>query len=296
MRGPLETLLAVRVFPTYRTSVYGRHDAVLARLEDLGVKRISHKITPGLSAATIDFTQRAFRELGIVSWLTVGRPRSPLGATEWEQVVDLLRGPLAGMVERCFGWNEPNHDRGGEPVSPQWPELTAAHQAQLWNRVKPLGIKIGTPQLWSGSLDVHDADLARLAPLIAGSFDHIGWHLYPRGGVGTELIDRFEAVYQQQLGDFPAVCTEAGFLDAANYEGGAANLTATEKADLVPQLVDAYYARGLGLSYFELLDDPDLSASSREAGLGLVECPTTDPSTWVDKPAFAALKERLARA
>lgn len=291
--GPAHDLVAVRVFPSYRSAVYSQHDAVLARLGALGVKRITHKITPSMAPAAIEFTQRAYREHAIESWLTVGEPRVPLTTNQWDGVEALLSGPLAGMVERCFGWNEPNHGRGGGPLTDQWPQQTAAHQEQLWARVKPLGIKVGTPQLWSGSFEIHDADLARLAPLIEGTFDHVGWHLYPRGGVGVDLLEQFEATYRRLLGDFPVVCTEAGYLDAAGYTGGAANLTPTEKARLVPQLVDAYTSRGHGLSYFELLDDPDASASGREAGLGLVECRAIDPVTWQDKPAFDALRSFL---
>ena len=288
-------LVAVRVFPTYRAEVYGQHDAVLARLGTLGVKRISHKFSPLTDPATIAFTRRAYHEHGIKSWLTVGEPRVPLTTSQWDKMEALLAGPLAGMVERCYGWNEPNHGRGGGPLTDQWPEQTAAHQKQLWARAKPLGIKVGTPQLWSGSFDTHDADLARLAPLIEGNFDHIGWHLYPRGGVGVDLIEEFEATYRRLLGDFPVVCTEAGYLDAAGYTGGAANLTSAQKADLVPKLVDAYTSRGYGLSYFELLDDPDASEAGREASLGLVECKGIDPATWKNKPAFDALRSSLVR-
>lgn len=293
MSRPDLQLVAVRVFPTYRTRAYSQYDAVLARLGDLGIKRISHKIAPGMAPEAVEFTRRAYREHGIKSWLTVGEPRVSLGPRQWDEVEALLTGPLAGMVERCYGWNEPNHVRGGTTVPADWLRGTAEHQRELWGRVEPLGIKVGTPQLWSGDLDAHDADLALLAPMIAGTFDHVGWHLYPRGGVGIDLIERFEATYRDLLGEFPVVCTEAGYLDAAEYDGGAANLTPTAKADLVPQLVDAYTSRGYGLSYFELLDDPDASASEREAGLGLVECDSVDPSTWTDKPAFEALRARL---
>ena len=114
--------------------------------------------------------------------------------------------------------------------------------------------------------------------------------------MGAALIDRFETIYRRLLGAFPVVCTEAGYLDAAGYVGGAANLSPSQKADLVPRLVDAYVSRGYGLSYFELLDDPDATESDRESNLGLVECPSTDPTTWVDKPAFGSLRERLARS
>ena len=80
MSRPPRQLVAVRVFPTYRGAVYGRHDAVLERLGDLGVTRMSHKLAPGIDAATIAFTRRAFDEHGIRSWLTVGAPRVPLAS------------------------------------------------------------------------------------------------------------------------------------------------------------------------------------------------------------------------
>ncbi len=296
MVRPEARLVAVRVFPSYNTKVYRHHDAVLARLGDLGVKRMSHKMTPGLAsnAAVIAFTQRAYFEHGIKSWLTMGEPLAPLSSADWDRMIKALKGPLAGMVDRVYGWNEPNHVRGGGRLPSNWHSMTAAHQHQLWSRVSPLGIKVGTPQLWSGDLNRHDADLAKLAPGIRGSFDHIGWHLYPRGGVGVELLDRFDATYRRTLGTFPVVCTEAGHFTAPNYTGGAVNVTEAQQADYLPKLVDEYLSRGYGLSYFELLNDPDPTGANREAHLGLFRTPSLDPGTWTPKPAFSSLKARLA--
>jgi len=282
----------VRVFPSY-TNVYGQHDAVLARLGDLGIKRMSHKITPLMDAASIVFTQRAFQEHGIKSWLTVGEPRVPLTASDWDRITALLTGPLAGMVDRCYGWNEPNHVRGGGALPVDWQLMTGAHQTQLWQRVAPLGIKVGTPQLWSGDFATHDADLVKLAPVIAGKFDHIAWHLYPRGGVGVDLLDRFEATYRAALGVHPVVCTESGYCTAPNYTGGSKAVTEGEEATVLPQLIDAYVSRGHGLSLFELLDDPDPSGANRESHFGLVRCPSLDPATWSPKPAFDAARSRF---
>ncbi len=294
--NPASKLVAVRVFPSYRTKVYGQHDAVLARLADLGIKRMSHKLTPAIasSAAVISFTQRAYFQHGIKSWLTMGEPRVPLSAADWTKMVDVLKGPLAGMVDRVYGWNEPNHNRDGGALPSDWPAMTAAHQAQLWARVAPLGIKVGTPQLWSGDFDRHDADLVKMAPGIRGKFDHIGWHLYPRGTVGVELLDRFDATYRRSLGTFPVVCTEAGYFSAPNYTGGAVNITESQAAEYLPKLVDEYVKRGYGLSYFELLNDPDPTGANREASLGLIRTPSIDPRTWTPKPAYTALKNRLA--
>lgn len=292
-------LTAVRVFPSYRAKAYGQHDAVLRKLSELGIKRMSHKMTPAIarSADVIKFTQEAYNLHGIKTWLTMGEPHTPLSASDWDDMVAALKGPLAGMVERVYGWNEPNHIRGGGTLPSNWVTMTATHQAELWKRVSPLGILVGTPQLWSGSLDVHDADAAELGPAIWGNFDHIGWHLYPRSGGAENVqnIDRFYALYSKLFGPgFQVICTEAGYLDAANYTGGATNSTAEQKAVLVRLLVEEYRRRGWGISYFELLDDPDLTDANREENLGLVECRAVDPATWTNKPAFDALRGYLA--
>lgn len=295
--GAAASMVAVRVFPSYSTKVYAHHDAVLARLGELGIKRISHKLTPAVASnkAVIAFTQRAYTQYGIKSWLTMGEPHVTLSPADWDKMEATLRGPLAGMVDRVYGWNEPNHIRSGGPLPSNWHETTAAHQRQLWARVSPLGIKVGTPSLWSGDFAKHDADLAKLAPGLRGSFDHIGWHLYPRGGVGEDLLDRFDATYRKQMGTFPVVCTEAGHFTAPKYVGGAVNITQDQQAFCVPKMVDAYLARGYGLSFFELLDDPDPSGANREAHLGLINTPAMDPTTWTPKPAFDSLKARLAQ-
>ena len=84
------------------------------------------------------------------------------------------------------------------------------------------------------------------------SFDHVAWHLYPRGTAGERLLDRFETTYRRRLGTHPVVCTEAGYFTAPHYNGGAVNLTEAEQARYLPQLLDLYVSRGYGISYFEL--------------------------------------------
>lgn len=291
--------VAVRVFPSYSYATYGNHAAVLDLLGKLGIKRMSHKMTPAIAGQkdVIKFTQDAYNQHGIRSWLTMGEPRTPLSSGDWDKMMAAINGPLAGMVSRVYGWNEPNHIRGQGHAPPSWVQDAADHQAVLWSRMQGTKIKVGTPQLWSGDLDVHDADAALIGPLIRGKFDHVGWHLYPRSGGAENLknIERFKAVYQKALGgDFKVICTEAGYLDAKNYTGSAKNFTPEEKARLVPLLVEEYIKRpGWGMAYFELNDDPDKSESDREASLGLVECLGIDPSTWTPKPAFYALRDYL---
>lgn len=298
--NPKHALVAVQVFPSYRPKTYGNHAAVLTRLADLGVKRMRHMMSPVIArdAKVIKFTQDAYNLLGIKSWLTMGPPRVTMSDSGWDAMEECLQGPLAGMVELVSGWNEPNHLRPGSnqpPLTPDWPQKTVDHNQEMYDRFSSFIPKVGSPQLWSGKFGQHEADVKKLtAAGINSTFNTILWHLYPRGGVGEGLLDMFEALYRAQWGNLPVICTEAGYLDAENYTGGAANLTPAEKARLVPLLLDAYVKRGFGVSYFELLDDPNPSESDREASLGLVECKGLDPKTWTDKPAFNAFHDYLA--
>jgi len=290
-------LVAVRVFPSYRSATYGQHEAVLARLGALGVKRISHQMSPNIAGAAdvIKFTQNAYNRYGIKSWLTMGEPRVTLTAADWDKMQAAVDGPLRGMVEMVSGWNEPNHYRSGAPLTADWAARAVAHNREMYRRFSSTIPKIGTPQLWSGDFTAHDAAVRQLAQEgLKGSFNTITWHLYPRGDVGEDLLVRFETLYRQYWGAQQIICTEGGYLDAANYTGGASNMSPTEKARLVPLWADTYVKRGYGCSYFELLDDPDPAEANREASLGLVECKGIDPSTWSDKPAFASLKNYLA--
>ncbi len=289
---PRQSLVAVRVFPTYRNKVYADHAAVLSRLGDLGIKRISHKITPSMGKDVVTFTQRAYEEHGIKSWLTVGEPNVVLTPAQWDEIVGLLTGPLAGMVDLVAGYNEPNN---GGPSD--WATRSVNHNRELFRRLEGVIPKIGTPQLWSGNLTRHDNDLALLKRAgLAGSFNTFAWHLYPRGGVGVNLIDRFESTYRSTFGDFPIICTEAGYStpDLAAYTGGARIVSEADQAKLLPQLVEAYVARGHGISYFEMLDDPDPTGGNREAHFGLWHTPALDPATWSTKPAFSTFKAKIA--
>lgn len=282
--NPLRALVRVRVFPHYKDKNYGQHDKVIALLADLGAGA-SGLLTHDMSDAVIDFYRRAYEATGTKAWLTVGEPRKPLSAAQWDRIVAILTGSLNGMVDMCSGWNEPNHVRGGGTLPADWAKTTGAHQAELYRRVKPLGIKVGTPQLWSGNLNDHDRDLRTLAPLIKGNFDTAAWHLYPRGGTGADLVTRFDATYKTTLGEWPVVCTEAGYFTGTTDGTGAKPVTEAEQADLWPQHIRLYTDRGYGISVFEMLDDP---AGGREGTLGIVR------ADWTPKPAYAAIKALLA--
>lgn len=275
-------LVAVRVFPHYSSRNYGEHEKVLTLLGQLGIKRISGLLGPSTVQHVGGFYKKAFDRYGIKTWFTVGAPREVLTDAQWTAIGNALKG--APHVEIVSGWNEPNHSRGGGTLPSNWADTTAAHQARLWDIAHPLGLMVGTPQLWSGTMSTHDADLKKLAPKIVGKYDTTSWHLYPRGTVGKDWVDRFYGLYESVLGKHPVVCTEAGYFTGSADGTGANPVTEAQQADFLPKHVRLYTDRGDRISYFELLDDP---SGGREGSLGLVR------ADWTPKPAFGTLRDML---
>lgn len=285
--------VGIRVFPQYSGATYSNHARLLDDLERLGVRRISGLLTPNMAADEIAFYQEAHTRMGIEVWFAVGRPGTVLTVAQWTQVRNLLSGPLAGMVEVASGWNEPNHQVGGD-----WATVTANHQNRLWAEIQDVNqasgqdILVGTPPLWSGNINEQYADLRELAPKILGHYDIINWHQYPHGNTGSaleEFIDRQVTEFRNAYGDFPMLNSESGYSTSVN-SGSGNPVTEAQQAALVDDLVLFHQERGIWISYFEFYNDPDASLSNREAHFGFVYTPTLDPSTWRDKPAFAVFQ------
>lgn len=302
-------LTAVAVFPTYTTKTYGKHAAVLAKLQALGIKAMRHQLMPNMSTAVQQFTADAFA-MGISSWVTVGTPRTPFTTAQWDACEALLKGPLRGKISRVFSWNEPNNQRSSsDPPTTNWDTLTVAEAKKLWAMMQRVNadyatdgtrrILVGTPGLWSGSIPQQYTDLGKIAAGLAGTYDFISWHLYMRPVDGTwdpALCVDEETRFRQILNDQTSqiVCTESGLFTAPNYTGGSNPVTEAQQATIIPQLVNWYVSRGYGFCYFELLDDPDSTGSLREASFGVVRCPAIDPNTWTLKPGFGAFRDAIA--
>lgn len=291
--------LAIRVFPQYSGASYSNHEAVLSTLGRLGVTRVSALLTPTMSADEISFYQKASSRYGIRVWFAVGAPGVTLSDADWTKARGLLTGPLAGIAELCSGWNEPNHR-----LAEDWSTGTANHQKKLWSNIQQVNassgqsIRVGTPPLWSGDIAMQFSDLRLLAPKIQGAYDTINWHMYPHGNKGTALaamIDRQVTEFRAAYGKVPMVNSECGYFTPSNYTGGSNPSTEAEQAAQLPDLVAFHLNRGIALSYFELLDDPDSTGANREAHFGLVRTPSLSPSTWTDKPAFAVFKSLVTK-
>lgn len=289
--GGVNPDVGIRVFPHYSGATYGNHEAVLDDLGRLGVDRVSGLLTANMSSDEITFYRNAYSRHGIKFWAAVGAPGDVYTDADWAKVRDILSDPakLKGIVEVASGWNEPNH-RVSNFVAP-----TAAHQSKLWTNVQQVNaatgqnIKVGTPPLWSGNINTQFNDMRALAPHIQGKYNLINWHMYPHGNTGSalqDMIDRQISEYRSAYGNFPMLNSESGYSTSVNSSNGNP-VTEAQQAALIDDLILFHTQRNVDISYFEFLNDPDASLSNREAHFGLIYTPSTDPSTWRDKPAFA---------
>ncbi len=210
-------------------------------------------------------------------------------------------------------------------LPPDWKQQTGAMQGELWTRVngtngvnaslvaagKPK-IQVGMAVLHSGDLVGHFTDLEALAPFIKGKFDAITWHLYPRGqdpnGVdlgsnGTTELDFWFKSFQDLFGtNLPVWCTEAGYLTAPKYTGGAANVKIETAAIYLEKMILEWSLRQATgaapktyIGQFELIGDPDPTQADREKNLGMIlpATDTVDATKWTARTTYTRIKNGL---
>lgn len=300
---------SVRIFPTRAApNVYSQiADTTAGKGWLTGLKpgAVTHLITPSWGNAARDVTTYLGGQ-GIKSVLTVGVPQVRYTSGQWEDMI----GEIAGVGDHLLmvnGQNEINHIRGGGALPADWIDIAVTHQEQLWDRMTPVNearrlagkprILIGSPNLWSGAVATHHADLASTARLMRNYCDVACFHLYPRGVHPDWSLDEFIAEYRKttNYGTAKALwCTEAGYFDSANYTGGAATVTKPTKAIYQEKQMLEYSLRGVPVSYFEFLDDLDPADTNREASLGMIEVQGTyQTSGWSAKPSYTAMQAML---
>ncbi|MCA9327223.1 hypothetical protein KDA14_01720, partial [Candidatus Saccharibacteria bacterium] len=291
-----KSYFGTRIFPSYNGKTGGELVTNHSWLTNLGITWVSHKLTPSIASDSgITTLIQNLSSAGIQSVLTVGEPFTTYTNGEWNTMMNALTGPLAGCVTMVTGQNEVNNVRGGGTLPSDWKEQARDHQIELWNRmtttVNPTlvgnshpAILIGNPNLWSGNVTTHDTDLAAFAPMVKNYANAISYHLYPRGGDPTWNLDNFITEYKAAYGsDRPIWCTEAGYFAAANYTGGAKNVTNWAHDIYIRKMWLEYASRGAWVSQFEFLDDPDPTDSLRESNFGLVETPSVAYTSWTAK-------------
>lgn len=305
--------VAIAVLPTKGGSVYANHTAILAKLKELGARRIRHLMNANMSDQVLRFTQDAYAQ-GAKSWFTIGEPRVVNTRFELDKMETRLKGPLRGMVEIVFPFNEANNLRNqGDVPMIDWERKTIQQQIGVYEMIQRVNadydtdgtehIKVGLAALWSGDIQKQFDDLRLLVNgyidsitkrkmSVIGYYDIINCHLYVRpikGVFNRQIMIDEETTFRTILLDqtSPFMDSEGGFFTAPNSPLKNKS-TEAEQAQLITDFGAACEEMGWLWGDFELMDDPDSTGELRECSFGVVGVISTDPSTWRNKPGFAA--------
>ncbi|RJK98183.1 hypothetical protein [Vallicoccus soli] len=260
--------VGVNVHLFYSDTPYADAEAVVAALEELGVRHVRDGLAPDRPDQVAALER--LRAAGITSTLLVGEPGQDL-----DPLFELLTGPLEGAVSAVEGPNEYYASGDG------WEDRVVPFQERLQDRV------LSTPGLVG--LDVVGPSVSE--PRLRGLSEHGNIHPYPGGGPPEANIDEEVVGSLTTFGDVLPWATETGYHDAVEMPGTDHQPAASdeEQAVYLPRLLAAYFAAGVGRTFlYELWDQfPDPSLSDPEANYGLVEHDGTR------KPQFLALARFL---
>lgn len=197
---------------------------------------------------------------------------------------------VSSIVGAIAGANEPNADGG------RWVESSVLHQRAVFEQARRLRALDDVPVLASavkGDLETAVTDMRALAETSNARWADLGnFHHYTAGQVPTNGLDDRLSAARSVVDGRQAWCTEVGYVDWLGHGPGN---------PVPPGVYAAYISRALpemvrrsvpAMIKYELLDQLNF-ADSWEGHFGLVECRSNDPDTWVEKPAFWALKRLL---
>lgn len=270
-----QKLIGVQIFTD--RGHYTNYDRIREHLAYTGFKTARSFLGTGTTQAQIDHMNRLTDELGIDWMLTVGKPMVTLSDADKSEIVD--KRSQIKKVRRLCGWNESNNMGSG------WVGPTVDHNEWLMDEFGNVD-RIGSFQLWAGTMAKHNADLDAIGPAANGSFHDIVWHLYKPG---EDRIVDFEARYRRHFGNLPIVCSETGMSTALNQSQGAEKMTPEQQATYLKTHTGLYVKRGYEVYVFESENGPNEN-TNREDGLGLF---FNDGSP---KPAATMFREYLPAA
>ena len=286
--------------PTFQDTTYGYADAWLDALADIDVRYFR-----GLYADHLPLVQSVVtgaRDRGL-QW---GMPVCNDVRTPPEEVVRRIADIARNAADLCLfieGVNEPNHDRSGGGVAPDWAQRTVALQRTIFQAVRSHPeldhVTVVGPALQA--VVATDADYDRLASLGLGEvIDAASLHSYPGGRYPSQGLDARLAPLLELFPDADVWLTETGYTNAVDRRadgGGPTPVPEDVAATYAPSVLLEAVDRGLRVAWYEALDDPDPGAKDvAESRFGLVSVGGGGgPSTWRPKPAAVALTDFLAQ-
>jgi hypothetical protein len=215
------------------------------------------------------------------------------------RVADIARN-AADLCLFVEGVNEPNFDRSGAAVRPDWAERAVSVQRTIFEAVRSHpeldGATVIGPSLQAAMAT--EADYRRLADLgLAELVDAMGLHSYPGGRYPSQGLDERLAPMRSHFPEAAVWLTETGYNNAVDSSGRGG-------ATPVPEEVAAAYAapavleavdRGMAITWYEVLDDPDPGGRDvAESNYGLLAVDDGGAPPWRAKPVVAALTDFLA--
>jgi len=272
----------------FQNTVYGQHAQVVDWLSRLGVRHIRSRLTP--LRAVMD-TFETLSGQGIKINATCGALGDPQTMDSLMKAVRTRFANPESVFSAFEGINEPNNN--GVP----WVEETRRKTRDLFKARAAhglTGIPIIAPALarvTSGGVEGgNTAGQADQLGDLTDAIDYGNMHVYPRGLQPSSDLDYFRTASREVCGNLPILCTEGGYFNAMDYQGGAKPVPEDVAAAYTPQQILEHWKAGTKRFFrYELLDEPNVSSTDREGTFGLLNT----GSTWTPKAAFAPTRQLL---
>jgi hypothetical protein len=291
----------VAVQPQNQLTTYGNVTVWPKYVADMNAHFIRGRYStlPGLRDSTNALITQC-RTLGL-KWVMTLVPE------DWSMTPAQLKAVLADIRDRaadiCIaveGINEPNTNRDGTPVRPDWAAASVAYQKVLWDFVTATPsmshVAVLGPSVQMGGADPLVDFQALSTAGLSGLMTHAGMHSYPAGLKPDSKIDDRLGYVRTSWGSVPTWVSETGYTNSmAAPMVGPRPVPADIAAVYGPRSLLDYFQRGCVSTRFELLDEPDKTNAEPENSYGLVSCPSASPSTWTVKPEYNVMRTFLGR-
>lgn len=272
--------VGVNVHTSYNDTTYGNARAVLALLNEMGVRHVRDGMKvdrPDVYAAW-----QTFKANGIGLDLLVGDPLQRFGSGTLDQAFSSLEKLGSTIkVDALEGPNEFNQD------DKDWISIVRKFQQSLWLHRNSSPRYRSTP-VYGPSLTSYDAmhEIGNLASFLT----FVNIHPYSGGDIpDRSLRDNIENVRSMAPGA-PVVSTESGYHNALSDRVDQPAIPLSAGAVYIPNQYLEFFRQGVARTYnYELLDEhPDPAETQAQSHFGLAT------SNYQLKPAGRALQRLLA--
>jgi hypothetical protein len=274
--------VGVNVKLTHVTSSYGNFDAVLARLQELGVRRVADSLCPTCDYQ-LDHLQR-LAQVGIKSSLAIGGWNA--GPNAISDGLAAVKSRLGGSAVALSGLNEP--DLTGDPA---WVSKTRDYTRELYMRAKADPALAHLPVI--GPSLVYRESRAELGDL-SGFVDRGNLHPYSGGRPPLFNLADERQMMSAVSGSKPLVITEVGYHTDMTETGPHRPASEQAVAAYTPRLVLEAFRSGIERTHiFQLADFwSEAQAAQRnyptwQNSFGLLRWDLTP------KPSFVALRNLM---